>query len=326
MQRLRLGVICLILGTIGLNAQVLSSPGTTVYSGPTITELNPATNLPIQKLGAEDLVALSVYDSPEFSRTVRIGTDGTIRLPMLKSAIHVEGLLPDEAATAIANALKGAELLVDPFVTVSVSEYHSHPVNVGGAVKAPTIFQAIGKVSLLDAISRAGGLADTAGPTIIVTRPNGSSDTPSVQRIPVKTLFAGTDPDLNIKLTGGEDIRVPIVENVIVQGNVVKPGVYPVLDPLALNTVTNAIAQAQGLAQYADHKAFIYRTDDQGVKHTIPVPLWDILQRRKPDMILQARDTLYIPDSPRRRIVQTAVNSATGVAGSAAVASIYVLR
>jgi polysaccharide export outer membrane protein len=326
MQRLPVGAICLILATVGLYGQVLSSPGATVYSGPTIAELNPATNLPIQKLGPEDLISLSVYDSPEFSRTVRLGTDGTIRLPMLKSSIHVAGLLPDEAATAIADALRSAQLLVDPFVTVSVSEYHSHPVNVGGAVKSPTIFQAIGQVSLLDAISRAGGLADTAGPTIIVTRPNGSSETPSVQRIPVKTLLAGTDPELNIKLTGGEEIRVPVVDNVIVQGNVVKPGEYPVLDPLSLNTVTSAIAQAQGLAQYADHNAFIYRTDDQGVKHTIPVPLWDILQRRKPDMILQARDTLYIPDSPRRRITQTALNSVTGVAGSAVVASIYVLR
>ncbi|HYA18552.1 MAG TPA: polysaccharide biosynthesis/export family protein [Bryobacteraceae bacterium] len=325
MHRFLLSAICLSLLAVGANAQVVSPPPVP-YPGPTAAEQNPLTNLPIQRLGPEDLISLSVYDSPEFSRTVRVATNGTIRLPMLKAPVQVQGLLPDEAATAVSDALKKEQLLVDPFVTVSVSEYHSRPVNVAGAVKNPVIFQAIGNVTLLDALSRAGGLADTAGPTIIVTRPNGSTDTQSVQRIPTKTLLAGTEPELNLKLTGGEEIRVPTMENIIVQGNVSKPGVYPVLDPLSLNTVTNAIAQAQGLAQYASHKAFIYRVDDQGVRHTIPVPLWDILQRRKPDMILQARDTLYIPDSPPRRIAQNTINSVTGVAGSAAVATIYVLK
>jgi polysaccharide export outer membrane protein len=323
MHRFSLLVICLAM-VGGLNGQA-PSPAT-VYSGPNTAELNPATNLPIQRLGVEDMVSLSVYDSPEFSRSMRIGADGTIRLPMLKQHPHIQGLLPDEAAVVVADALKSEMLLVEPFVTISVSEYHSRPVNVGGAVKNPTIFQAVGSVSLLDAISRAGGLADNAGPTIVVTRPNGSPDSQSVQRIPVKALLAGSDPELNIKLIGGEEIRVPVVDNIIVQGSVMKPGVYPVLDPLQLNTVTNAIAQALGLAQYAEHKAYIIRTDDQGVKHTIDVPLWDILQRKKPDMIMQARDTLYVPDSPKRRITQNAVNSITGVAGSAATASIYVLR
>jgi polysaccharide export outer membrane protein len=288
--------------------------------------LNPLTNLPIQRLGPEDLVQLSVYDSPEFSRSVRIATDGTIRLPMLKQHVHIAGLLPDEAATAIADALRNEMLLVEPFVTVSIGEYHSRPVNVGGAVKVPIIFQAIGNVTVLDAISRAGGLADTAGPVIIVTRPNGSPDSQSVQRIPVKALISGADPALNIKLTGGEEIRVPVVENIVVQGSVAHPGVFPVLDPISINTVSSAIAQAQGLIQYADHKAFIYRVDDQGVKHTIKVPLWDILQNKKPDMILQARDTLYVPDSPRRRITQNTINSLTGVGASATTAAIYVAR
>jgi polysaccharide export outer membrane protein len=328
MFRLPISAICLTLLALvalapGLNAQL----GTPTYSGPTMSELNPATNLPIQRLAPEDMVQLSVYESPEFSRSVRIGADGSIPLPMLKQRVHIAGLLPDEAATAVAAALKNEMLLVDPFVTMSVAEYHSRPVNVSGAVKMPIIFQAIGNVTLLDAISRAGGLSDTtAGPTIVVTRRDGPAGSQSVQRIPVKALLAGTDPALNLKLTGGEDVRVPPVETIIVQGSVAHPGVFPVLDPISINTVSSAIAQAQGLIQYADHKAFIYRVDDQGVKRTIKVPLWDILQNRKPDMILQARDTLYVPDSPKRRITQNTINSLTGVGASATTAAIYIAR
>src|SRR3954451_13674099 len=84
-----------------------------------------AANLPAQKIGADDLLAVSVYDSPELTRTVRVGADGSIRLPMLRQRIQVEGLMPSDVESAIGTALKTEELLVDPFVSVTVAEYHS---------------------------------------------------------------------------------------------------------------------------------------------------------------------------------------------------------
>jgi polysaccharide export outer membrane protein len=284
-------------------------------------------NLPMQKVGPEDLLGIQVYDSPEFTRTVRVSAEGTIRLPMLKAPVKVSGMLPSEIEVQVQEALKREQLLVDPYVTVNVADYHSRPVSVVGAVRLPTIFQAIGTVRLLDAITRAGGLdIANAGPEIIVTRPNGNDGAELVQRIPSKALLAGTDPELNIKLSGGEEVRVPEVAKIIVEGSVVRPGIYPVQDPIALNTVMTAIAQAGGLIQYADHKAYIIRVDDQGVTHRIEVPLWDIQNRKKPDMTLQARDILQVPDSPKRRITQTTINSVTGVGSSAASSAILIAR
>ena len=40
-------------------------------------------NLPSQQLGIDDLVAVSVYDAPELTRTVRVESDGAIYLPLL---------------------------------------------------------------------------------------------------------------------------------------------------------------------------------------------------------------------------------------------------
>lgn len=283
-------------------------------------------NLPMQKIGPEDLLGIRVYDSPEFTQTVRVSADGTIRLPMMKSPIQVQGLMPEEIGRRVEEALKNEMLLVDPFVTINVAEYHSRPISVNGAVKTPTIFQAIGNVTLLDALARGGGPDTlTAGPDVIVTRPNGSSGQ-SVQRIPLKALLAGADPELNIKLLGGEEIRIPPVGQIIVEGSVVKPGPYPVLDPISLNTVTTAIAQAGGLIQYAAHTVFIIRIDDQGVTHRITVPLWDIQKHKKPDVTLQARDILQVPDSSARRITQNTINSITGVGAAATTAAIYVAR
>ena len=299
----------LFIAALPLMAQDTSRP---VYPG--TQDLNPGSNQPIQKVGPEDLLGIQVYDAPEFTRTVRITADGTIRLPMLKEAIRVEGLFPSDIDVLLQEAFKRESLFVDPFVTVNVVEYHSRPVSVGGAVRAPIIFQAIGKVTLLDALARAGGVVpEVAGSEVVVTRPNGDSGPPSVQRIPLKALVAGSDPDLNLKLVGGEEIRVPDVGKIVVTGNVVHPGVIPVLDPIETNTVKSAIGQAWGLAQYWGNIGYIYRTDDKGATHEIVIPLRKIMERKAPDVTLQARDVLYVPDSSGRRITQETVTMLMGL-------------
>ncbi|MDR3717397.1 MAG: polysaccharide biosynthesis/export family protein, partial [Bryobacteraceae bacterium] len=80
-------------------------------------------NLPAQPLGPNDLIAVSVYDAPEFSRTIRVSADGFIRLPMLKERIKADGVMPGALETSIAEALVREQLLVDPYVTVNVAEY-----------------------------------------------------------------------------------------------------------------------------------------------------------------------------------------------------------
>src|ERR1035438_5622177 len=129
-------------------------------------------NLPAQKIHPNDLVGVSVYSEPDLTRTVRVGADGTIRLPMLKEKIKADGLMPEELERAIVDALKSQEILVDPFVTVTVAEYHLLlPISVAGAVRTPITFQPVEKVTLLEAITRAGGLSPEAGREILVTGP-----------------------------------------------------------------------------------------------------------------------------------------------------------
>src|ERR1035437_7169036 len=113
----------------------------------------PSQNLPAQKIRPNDLVGVSVYGEPDLTRTVRVGADGTIRLPMLKDKIKADGLMPEELEQAIVAALKAQEILVDPFVTVTVSEYHPlPPISVAGAVRTPITFQPLEKITPLAAI------------------------------------------------------------------------------------------------------------------------------------------------------------------------------
>lgn len=279
-------------------------------------------NLPAEKIGPNDLLIVRVYDSPDLTRSVRVGEDGTIRLPMMKTAIPVAGLLPVEVEKVVAEALKREQLLVDPFVSVTISEYHSNPISVNGAVKNPVIFQAIGKVKLLDALARCGGLAPDAGGEIIVTRPNGAAGVQSVTRVPVKALYDGSDPQLNLTLSGGEEIRVPVIGSVVVSGNVRDPGVYPVQES-GTTTVMTAIAQAKGLADFQPKVIYILRPDEQGTRHEIPVDLKSILKRKKGDVVLQAKDLLYIPMNSRAKATQQAIQVLTGAGAQASTALIY---
>lgn len=318
----------LLVAALPLTAQSQQDASRPIYANP--PDLGAGANLPIQKLGPEDLISIQVYDAPELTRTVRINGDGTIRLPMLKQSIRVQGLFPNDIEVLLAEALKREGLFVDPFVTVNVVDYHSRPVSVGGAVRSPVIFQAVGKVTLLDALTRAGGLqADSTGTTgneIIVSRPNGPSGPPSVQHIPAKALYAGTDPELNIELIGNEEIRVPEVGKLLVTGNVMQPGVYPVLDPIEMNTVKSAIGQARGLAQYWGTTGYIYRLDNKGTTQEIAIPLRNIMSRKAPDVTLQAHDVLYIPDSSGRRITQETVTMLLGLGPAFTNAIIYLHR
>src|SRR5215470_13238464 len=165
----------------------------------------PAANLPAQSIGPNDLLSILVYDAPELSRTVRVSSEGRIKLPMLPAGLEVSGKLPVEVETLIAYALVKAEILVSPVVTVTVAEYHSRPINVSGAVKNPLTFQAVGPTRLLDALGKAGGLSESAASAIYVTPPGESAP----RRIPIKELLSGSKPELNIALSGGEEISVP---------------------------------------------------------------------------------------------------------------------
>ncbi len=213
--------------------------------------------------------------------------------------------------SSIATALKDEQILVDPVVKVTVVEYHSRPIAVMGAVKEPLTFQAVGTVTLLDALAHAKGLSDAAGTEIILTRDG------VAERIGVKRLLKDADPAVNYTLHGGEEIRVPEAGRIVVLGNVHKPGSFPVRDQ-ANETVMGMVALSEGLLPYAAKLAYVYRRDETGTKKEIPIELEKIMLRKSPDVTLQIDDLLYIPDNKTRRNTMTAIDRLTQFGASTA--------
>jgi polysaccharide export outer membrane protein len=277
-----------------------------------------AVALPVQHIGSNDLIAIAVYGSPDLTRTVRVDPDGFIQIPMLKERIAVAGLLPGQVEAAVAAALTRADLILEPAVTVQIVELHSRPVSVSGAVRRPLTFQAVGRVTLLDALNRAEGLSPEAGAEILVsqTKPGPDGKIPAlIRRIPIKRLIDEADPEMNFLLSGGEEIRVPEVGKVFVIGNVRKPGAYRVTSDDDA-TVLKTLALAEGLAPYAAKQAYVYRRDRSGGKQEIAIALKKILSREAPDVPLAADDILYIPDNTNRRLTAAALEKIIGFGAS----------
>lgn len=275
-------------------------------------------NLPSQPVGANDLLAVFVYGAPELSHTMRVSAEGDLRLPMARQKIEVLGLLPTEIERRIGAALTQERILVDPVVTVTIAEYNSRPVSVAGGVRHPLTFQAFGRTTLLEALNRADGLSADAGGEILVTRVGGIT-----QKIAVKDLVEKADPASNVVLVGGEEVRVPEVGRVFVVGNVKKPGAFSMGNTAGMS-VLKALALAEGLTPFSTKQAYIYRSLDSaknGAKKELPLALRKIMDRKSPDVELEAGDILYVPDNRRSRVtanvIEKAVSFAAGTASGA---------
>jgi polysaccharide biosynthesis/export protein len=281
-------------------------------------------NLPARSIAPNDLLSITVYGSPELTRSVRVGTDGLIRLPMLTHKVLAAGMLPQELEERVAAALTEDGILVEPAVTVAIAEYSGRPISVAGAVRHPLTFQVYEKTTLLEALTHAEGVSPEAGGEILVTRPSRNpQDVPTLERVPLKGLIEQGDPSLNLVLEGGEEIRVSQLGRVFVLGNVKRPGAFRLEDSLGLS-VMKALALAEGLAPFSTKEAYIYRRAD-ALPGSLPketaIPLRKILDRHSPDVQLEANDILYVPDNrsghTAAAVIEKAVSFGLGTASGA---------
>ena len=121
-------------------------------------------------IGNGDLLDISVFDVPELSKEVRVSQTGTISIPLIPVRLRLAGLSETQAEEKIAEVLEANGLVSHPEVGVAVKEHRSQPITVVGAVMHPMVYQADRDVTLLEVLAEAGGIANDAGDTVIVTR------------------------------------------------------------------------------------------------------------------------------------------------------------
>lgn len=118
------------------------------------------------RVGAQDLLEVSVFGLPDLTRSVRVNSSGQVSLP-LAGSFQAGGKTIQELEQIIAAKLSQG-YLQNPQVSVFVKEYTSQRVTVEGAVGKPGIYPITGKTSLLQTIAIAEGLGPLANPRGVV--------------------------------------------------------------------------------------------------------------------------------------------------------------
>lgn len=247
-------------------------------------------------IGPKDLLRISVFGTEELNKTVRVSEEGKITFPPLDE-VEVEGLTKTELEKKLSRLLE-EEYLQNPQVTVFIVEYQSKRVSVLGAVEEPGPYELLGRQTLLQLISKAGGLTEFAGDEIFVIRllEDGSSTS---LKISIDDLFLKGDASLNIPLEANDVITIPVIKTALIYvfGQVNKPGAIEVRKS-NIPTLLQAIAQAGGFSRRASKGGVrIKRRDKYGKEEQIKVNVKDIIKGKKKDIQLLENDVVYVPET-----------------------------
>src|SRR6266436_1677153 len=179
--------------------------GTAASSAAVNIAVKPATDDPNYVIGPEDNLIVSVWREPEISRSVPVRPDGKISLALLND-VQAAGLTPMQLGSEITTRLK--KFIAEPQVTIIVSRVNSQRIYIVGEVNHAGAFTLVPNMTVLEALSSAGGCSPFAKQTkiYILRLENGQE----VRRpFNFKEVLSGQRMEQNFLLKAGDTIVVP---------------------------------------------------------------------------------------------------------------------
>jgi polysaccharide export outer membrane protein len=164
-----------------------------------------ATQDPNYVIGSQDMLDISVWREPDFSRTVPVRPDGKISLPLLND-MQAAGLTPSQLAAELTKSLN--KFVTNPQVTIIVTQINSQRFYVLGEAARPGAYTLIPEMTILQALSNAGGFTPYANSKKIylLREENGKQQKLLFN---YKDVISGKRTEQNIVLKSGDTIVVP---------------------------------------------------------------------------------------------------------------------
>jgi len=160
---------------------------------------------PEYRVGESDTLQISVWKEPDLSKTVTVRPDGMIALPLI-GEVKVMGMTSGEIQDNIAAKLKA--YLLNPRVTVEITDIKSRRVFITGEVVRPGLYPLAGPTTVLQLIAQAGGFTPFAKrKSIVILRPEKGVQ----QKYPFNypNVVHGRAAEQNIPLAPGDTVVVP---------------------------------------------------------------------------------------------------------------------
>ena len=226
-----------------------------------------------RRLTASDVLQVNVVNQAELNTLVRIEPDGTISLPYV-GRIRAAGLTEDELKDRVTRALVKAEVVKDPQVLIEVTTFGTQ-VSVLGAVGQPGSFTLDRPTTLIQVLSRAGGIKEEAGANTVILRRRGPRGA-IVSHYDVKAILNGNANERNLILQNNDEVYVEQGAVYYLYGYVNKPGEFPLSRSFS---VQQAIAAGGGISPLgSDWRIEVRRRLANGAVADNPASLDDEVQ------------------------------------------------
>jgi protein involved in polysaccharide export with SLBB domain len=313
----KIGIFCGLALTVALLAGCASTgpgsatfPDTGMPAGVTITnQLDAALLQPPSGhfvLGPGDQLDLELTGNAASRATVTVGLDGKIYFSLLPG-IDVMGLTVEQARARVEEEL--SKYVIQSKISMSLRVVDSKYVWLVGRMSRPGIYPMPGPMTLLEALTMAGGTASmrSSVSTVDLSDLRHSFVMRQGRVLPVNfvSLLQEGDMSQNIYLQPDDFVFIPssLSQEVYVLGSVRSPSTVPFTDPM---TLISAIAGANGPADEASlgHVAIVRGSLSQ--PQLIEVNYNAVIRGKAPNITLEPGDIVYVPLSPYRYLTEYA--------------------
>ena len=249
----------------------------------------PAAPAPVSaeyRLGAGDLVHVTVYQNPDLTLDTRVSENGSFSYPLL-GTVKVGGLSISQAERLIADGLKNGDFVKSPQVTIAVLAVKGNQASVLGQVNRPGRYPIdVTDMHVTDLLANAGGVAVTGADELVLT---GTRDgQPYRISIDLPGIFKPGGRGADILVQNGDVLWVDRSPIVYIYGEVQRPGAMRLERGM---TVMQRLASGGGLTLRGTEKGLtVHRKNDDGKVEVLRPAMDDQL---KDGDVVYVRESLF---------------------------------
>ena len=235
-------------------------------------------------LGPGDLLKITVFKNADLSLDVRVSDAGSIGYPLI-GAVPVNGLTLDAAEKKIAKMLQDGGFVVNPQISILLTQGFNDLVSVIGEVNKSGRYsteQSGGHLSGM--LASAGGISPVGSEVVTVTGERNGK--PFRREVDIVKMSSNGNANDDIELLGGDTVFVRKQPLFYIYGQVQKPDQYPLQSGM---TVMQALATGGGVTGKGTQRGIVrHRRDASGKVKEESVSL---------DDDVQDKDVIYVKES-----------------------------
>jgi polysaccharide biosynthesis/export protein len=236
------------------------------------------------RLGAGDLVRISVYQNPDLLLETRIGEAGVISYPLLGS-VRIGGMTVSQAEKLLADGLRNGNFVKQPQVSLLLIQVRGNQVSVLGQVNRPGRFPIeVADMRLSDLLAMAGGIATHGADTLtLVGTRNGQ---PFRKELDLPSIFRSDKREDDVLVQNGDVVYVERAPMIYIYGEVQRAGALRLERGM---TVMQALAAGGGLTLRGTEKGLrVHRKGADGKT---------VVMQPSMDDVLRQGDVVYVRES-----------------------------